>query len=184
MPLCRRCGEAILLGEWCSACEQQQQRHHKQARLRERRASYDPHHQINQDEFWHLRRWYPHCPCCGRAWFGIPEPVCQDHIIPLSRGGPNHNGNVQPLCQRCNQWKRDFLIYFDPQQPGYAQPLPERLRQDFVALAHYQPPAQRPPDQLSLGLEMDFDVPRYPQTTPQQLQALTLRHTWERFGLI
>lgn len=51
------------------------------------------------------------CLCCHGA-----EPITVDHVIPLSRGGTNTIGNLQPLCDRCNKSKgaRRTTDYRDP----------------------------------------------------------------------
>lgn len=46
------------------------------------------------------------CACCGQA-----KPLEIDHIVPLSRGGRNDIGNIQPLCKSCN--KQKFLRTID-----------------------------------------------------------------------
>jgi 5-methylcytosine-specific restriction endonuclease McrA len=38
-------------------------------------------------------------------WCGSLHKLCADHVIPLSQGGDNTIGNIQPLCARCNQRK-------------------------------------------------------------------------------
>ena len=41
------------------------------------------------------------CLCCGHN----DVPMTADHVIPLSKGGSNDIGNIQPLCLRCNSSK-------------------------------------------------------------------------------
>jgi len=38
------------------------------------------------------------CVSCGKS----DVPMTQDHIIPLSKGGPHVASNLQPLCKPCN----------------------------------------------------------------------------------
>jgi hypothetical protein len=44
------------------------------------------------------------CVHCGRT-----DKLTLDHIVPLSRGGTNHNSNMQLLCRRCNSRKSNRM---------------------------------------------------------------------------
>jgi 5-methylcytosine-specific restriction endonuclease McrA len=55
-------------------------------------------------EWYELKRRFDFtCLCCGQKEPAIKLTV--DHVIPISRGGTNDIGNIQPLCRRCNQSK-------------------------------------------------------------------------------
>jgi len=41
------------------------------------------------------------------AYCGSSRPLEQDHVIPLSRGGPYTKSNIVPACKPCNASKRD-----------------------------------------------------------------------------
>jgi 5-methylcytosine-specific restriction endonuclease McrA len=45
------------------------------------------------------------CLACGES-----QPLTVDHVIPLSRGGQNVIGNIQPLCKPCNSRKHLNVI--------------------------------------------------------------------------
>lgn len=50
------------------------------------------------------------CLKCGRSDIKLTI----DHVIPLSLGGQNNIGNVQPLCLYCNQSKKNKIIDYRP----------------------------------------------------------------------
>jgi len=41
------------------------------------------------------------------VYCGSDEKIEMDHVIPLSRGGPNRIENIAPACRRCNLSKHD-----------------------------------------------------------------------------
>lgn len=45
------------------------------------------------------------CAVCG-----LRKPLTKDHIIPLSKGGTDNIGNIQPMCRNCNSKKNAHII--------------------------------------------------------------------------
>ena len=62
-----------------------------------------------EDEWQLLKAFYDYkCLCCGKC-----EPeirLTRDHVIPLTMGGADDIGNIQPLCARCNSKKNNKHI--------------------------------------------------------------------------
>jgi len=56
-----------------------------------------------------IRRFQWRCAYCGESppETGALQP---DHVVPLSRGGAHSEGNILPVCPRCNKIKSDRLI--------------------------------------------------------------------------
>lgn len=52
-----------------------------------------------------LKRLGGKCQHCGTT-----TNITIDHILPVSKGGTNHIGNLQPLCGSCNTRKLDKII--------------------------------------------------------------------------
>jgi len=62
-------------------------------------------------EWWPLRNYILErdeyrCVYCGDT----DAPLCADHVVPLSRGGSNHPGNLVCCCIPCNSSKSDRLL--------------------------------------------------------------------------
>lgn len=84
----------------------------KQARIAKRRGAlwvlYDAHKIFQEHEYT--------CYLCGLKFEG-PEMLTKEHVIPISKGGPDAAFNVLPACKSCNSRKRDKFLWqlpFDP----------------------------------------------------------------------
>jgi len=96
-----------------------------------RRVRRDAREQLNGGSFTFLE-WkqklslYPNCPACGIPWSKELRPTV-DHITPVSRGGGNSIGNIQPLCFPCNIRKGTKIIRYEIEggasKPANGQPL-------------------------------------------------------------
>lgn len=93
---------------------------------------------LSPDQLW--RRWVDFNHTC--AYCGAGGDLQIEHVIPISKGGEHHLGNVVPACQSCNfsKGKADALTWYQSQpffdetrwqriqdllarsQPGYDQP--------------------------------------------------------------
>lgn len=54
-----------------------------------------------------LRKWMQQCTQCA---YCPALATTVDHVLPLVRGGTNHEGNLVPCCRRCNSSKAGLLI--------------------------------------------------------------------------
>lgn len=52
-----------------------------------------------------LRRWGDFNHTC--AYCGASGDLQVEHVVPISKGGEHHLGNIVPACHRCNSSKRD-----------------------------------------------------------------------------
>lgn len=93
---------------------------------------------LSPDQLW--RRWVDFNHTC--AYCGAGGDLQVEHLVPISKGGEHHLGNVVPACQRCNfsKGKADALTWYQSQsffdetrwqriqdllarsQPSYEQP--------------------------------------------------------------
>ena len=93
----------------CKECNKYEFQHVRRARLMKVGGKF------TTKEFNALLAQYDACPDCGRRWEDIElpphkkTPWTADHIVPVSKGGPNTIQNIQPLCYSCNSKKGDRL---------------------------------------------------------------------------
>lgn len=93
---------------------------------------------LSPDQLW--RRWADFNHTC--AYCGAGGDLQVEHVVPISKGGEHHLGNIVPACQSCNfsKGKADALTWYQSQpffsetrwqriqdlltrsQPGYDQP--------------------------------------------------------------
>jgi 5-methylcytosine-specific restriction endonuclease McrA len=75
-----------------------------------------------------LHKWQAQGRTCAYC-DGPAETV--DHVVPLVRGGTNHEGNLAPCCKRCNSSKAGWLVIewrTGLRLPMMSYPLPMRVR--------------------------------------------------------
>ncbi len=74
----------------------------KRARCRRRYAIKMGAEGTHSSEEWEtVRNYWGRCLSCGST----VAPLCEDHIVPLCRGGSDSITNIQPLCRECNSAK-------------------------------------------------------------------------------
>lgn len=99
---------------------------------------------LSPDQLW--RRWVEFDHRC--AYCGTGGDLQVEHVMPISKGGEHHLGNVVPACQRCNfsKGKADAEQWYRA-QPWFAE---DRWQKVQVVLARSQPTA----NQLSITLSL------------------------------
>jgi 5-methylcytosine-specific restriction endonuclease McrA len=93
----------------------------QQARNRRKyaRRKQAPLNDFTAEEWEAMKRLYHYrCVYCRTK----PKELCQDHIMPLSKGGAHTKGNIVPACRRCNTKKHDKAILC-PIQPMLLLPV-------------------------------------------------------------
>lgn len=70
---------------------------------------------LNYDALSNVHRDEAHGLPCMYCWEPMDVPTW-DHVIPLSKGGPNNRGNLVVVCRACNQGKSDLSL---PEYEGY-----------------------------------------------------------------
>jgi hypothetical protein len=78
------------------------------------------------------------CVYCGELATTI------DHVLPLVRGGTNHEGNLAPCCKRCNSSKAGWTVV-EWRSGLRLPPMREALPWTFVAPSRIAPKLPKPP---------------------------------------
>lgn len=99
---------------------------------------------LSPDQLW--RRWVQFSHTC--AYCGAGGDLQVEHVIPISKGGEHHLGNIVPACQRCNfsKGKADAEQWYKA-QPSFSE---ARWRKIQTVLARSQPTTE----QLSITLSL------------------------------
>lgn len=113
---CQRCGQRkLLIAGLCQPCTATIARDNARLRHRLREASKRAQGVVTPAQWRALCAYFGGtCLCCGQV-----APLVMDHVIPVSKGGPNTIENIQPLCQPCNNAKfTKSTDYRDPETLG------------------------------------------------------------------
>lgn len=65
---------------------------------------------LPEKEWWPLRARVLERDGHACRYCGDREKLCVDHVVPLSRGGTNHQVNLVACCMPCNSSKSDRLL--------------------------------------------------------------------------
>lgn len=70
----------------------------------------------------YFKRYSPpyYCKQCGKKFNSATMNCTIDHIIPKSVGGSNSMANLQVLCRRCNEEKKDLISTLSVKNSGEA----------------------------------------------------------------
>lgn len=68
---------------------------------------------LSPDQLW--RRWVEFGHRC--AYCGVDGDLHMEHVVPISKGGEHHLGNIVPACQTCNysKGKNDARVWYRTQ---------------------------------------------------------------------
>ena len=98
---------------------------------------------LTPDQLW--RRWVEFDHCC--AYCGADGDLHIEHVIPISKGGEHHLGNIVPACPTCNYSKRSAPVEeWYRAQPFFTE---ERWQAIQSALAKSRPTTE----QLAMRLD-------------------------------
>lgn len=99
---------------------------------------------LSPDQLW--RRWVQFGHEC--AYCGADGDLQVEHLVPISKGGEHHLGNIVPACQRCNfsKGKADAEKWYRA-QPWFSQARWDKIQ---AVLARSQPTTE----QLSITLSL------------------------------
>jgi 5-methylcytosine-specific restriction enzyme A len=61
---------------------------------------------LRQSQWWKEKVQEGTCHYCGEKF--MAKELTMDHIVPISRGGKSHRGNLVPSCKKCNVNKKYY----------------------------------------------------------------------------
>lgn len=81
---------------------------------------------LSPDQLW--RRWVDFGHTC--AYCGASGDLQVEHVVPISKGGEHHLGNIVPACQSCNfsKGKADALTWYQS-QPFFSETRWQRIQE-------------------------------------------------------
>jgi 5-methylcytosine-specific restriction endonuclease McrA len=87
----------------------------RSAKKRAAAFGYSGKHFTTEEWFALLEHYGGVCLACGA---GEAKDLSVDHVVPLSKGGPNTITNIQPLCGTCNSLKGAAVRDYRPSFAG------------------------------------------------------------------
>lgn len=104
---------------WNYAMSLQYRLYHR-SKSKQRKAELHGSHAVRLTGNQLLGRWYDFNHCCAYCLASGDLEV--EHVVPISKGGEHHLGNIVPACHQCNMSKRskDALTWYMA-QPFYSE---------------------------------------------------------------